>query len=74
MTSSVFKTLIRMVDLDEMKSTSGHIFTLKGGVVASKSTKQTGITEPTMKVKFITLGKASFKVEWIKNLLANILL
>ena len=35
-------------DSDEMKSTSGYIFTLGGGAVSWKSFKKTCITQSTM--------------------------
>ena len=55
-----------------MKSTSGYVFTLGGGTVSWKSTKQICITRSTMEVEFIALKKASFEVEWLKNLLSDI--
>ena len=59
-------------DLDEMKSTSGYVFTLGGGAVSWKSFKQTCITRSTMEVEFIALKKASFEAEWLRNLLPDI--
>ena len=55
-----------------MKSTSGYVFILGGSVVSWKSAKQTCITRSTMETGFITLEKASFEVEWLRNLLADI--
>ena len=46
-----------------MKSTSGYVFTLKGGTVFWKFTKKTCITQFNMEGKFIALKKASFEVE-----------
>ncbi|KAL6315887.1 hypothetical protein AAG906_013231 [Vitis piasezkii] len=60
------------VDSDEMKSTSGYVFTLGGSVVSWKSTKQTCITRSTMEAEFIALEKTSSKVECLRNLLADI--
>ena len=37
----------RISDSDEIKSTSGYVFTLGGGVVAWKSSKQTFIASST---------------------------
>ncbi|KAL6316136.1 hypothetical protein AAG906_015966 [Vitis piasezkii] len=59
-------------DSDEMKSTSGYVFTLGGSVVSWKSTKQTCITRSTMEAEFIALEKTSSKVECLRNLLADI--
>ena len=55
-----------------MKSTSGYVFTLGGGVVSWKSFKQTCITRSTMEAVFIALEKASSEVEWLINLLLDI--
>ena len=46
-----------------MKSTSGYIFTLGGGVVSWKFAKQTCITRSNMETKFIALEKTSSEVE-----------
>ena len=55
-----------------MKSTSGYVFTLGGGAVSWKSSKQTCITQSTMEAEFIALEKTSYEVEWLINLLADI--
>ncbi|RVX07031.1 hypothetical protein CK203_030459 [Vitis vinifera] len=55
-----------------MKSTNGYIFILGGSTVSWKSAKQTRITWSTMEAEFITLEKASFEVDWLRNLLADI--
>ena len=52
-----------ILDSDEMKSTSGYIFTLGGGVVSWKFAKQTCITRSNMETKFIALEKTSSEVE-----------
>ena len=59
-------------DLDEMKSTSGYVFTLGGGVVYWKSSKPNCITRSTMEAEFIALEKASFEAEWLRNLVSVI--
>ena len=61
-------------DSNEMKSTSRYVFTLRGGAVPWKSSKQTCITRSIVEAEFIALEKASFEVEWLKNILADILL
>ena len=58
----------------EIKSTSGYIFTLGGGGVAWKSSKQTLIATSTMKSEFIALGSTGKEVEWLRNFLSRILL
>ena len=59
-------------DLDEIKSTSGYVFTLGGGVVAWKSSKQTLIATSTMESEFITLESAGKEVEWLRNFMSGI--
>lgn len=59
-------------DSDETKSTSGYVFTLGGGAVSWKSSKQTIITRSTMESEFVALEKASTEAEWLRNLLADI--
>ena len=61
-------------NLDEMKSTNGYVFILGGSAIFWKSAKQTCITQSTMEVEFIALKNASSEAEWLRNLLADILL
>ena len=42
----------------ESKSTSGYVFTVGGGAVSWKSSKQTCIARSTMEAEFIALDKA----------------
>ena len=59
-------------DSDEIKSTSGYVFTLGGDAVAWKSTKQSIIARSTMESEFIALELAGSEAEWLKNFLAEI--
>ena len=59
-------------DSYDIKSTSDYVFTLGGGVVAWKSSKQTLITTSTMESEFITLESASKETEWLRNFLLGI--
>ena len=59
-------------DSDEIKSMSGYVFTLGGGVVAWKSSKQTLIASSTMESEFITFESAGKEAEWLKNFLSGI--
>jgi len=59
-------------DSDETKSTSGYVFTLGGGVVTWRSTRQTIIARSTMELEFVALEMAGSEAEWLKNFLANI--
>ena len=67
-----FNDANQIFDSSEMKSTNGYVFTLEGGTVSWKFAKQTCITRSTIKVEFITLEKASYEIEWLINLFANI--
>ena len=55
-----------------MKSTSGYVFTLSGGEVSWKSSKQTCIARSTMESEFIALDKAGEEAEWLRNFLEDI--
>ena len=59
-------------DSNEIKSTSGYVFTLGGGVVAWKSSKQTLIASSSMESEFIVLESASKETESLKNFLSGI--
>ena len=53
-------------DSDEMKSTSGYVFTLGGGAVSWNSSKKICIAQSTMEVKFIALKKANMELSGSK--------
>uniref|UniRef100_A0A2N9HRF5 Uncharacterized protein n=1 Tax=Fagus sylvatica TaxID=28930 RepID=A0A2N9HRF5_FAGSY len=59
-------------DNDETNSTSGYVFTLGGGAVSWKSSKQTCKARSTMESEFVALEMASTKAEWLRTLLADI--
>ncbi|KAK4380871.1 Retrovirus-related Pol polyprotein from transposon TNT 1-94 [Sesamum angolense] len=54
------------------KSTSGYVFTIGGGAVSWKSSKQTCIARSTMELEFIALDKAGEEAEWLRNFLEDI--
>lgn len=56
------------------KSTNEYEFTFGGEAVTWKSAKQTIIFKSTIEQEFIALELACNKVEWLKNVLAEILL
>jgi hypothetical protein len=47
--------LIGFSDSDELKFTSGYVFTLEGGAIFWKSSKQTYITRSTMEAELVAL-------------------
>ncbi|PHU30570.1 hypothetical protein BC332_02663 [Capsicum chinense] len=57
---------------NEVKFISGYVFTIGGGAVSWKSSKQTCIARSTMEYKFITLDKAGEETEWLQNFLEDI--
>jgi hypothetical protein len=52
-------------DTKELKSTSEYIFTLGGAVMSWKFSKQTCVARSMIESKFIDLGKAWGKAEWL---------
>ena len=56
----------------DSKSTSGYLFTLGGGAMSWKSSKQTCIARSTMESEFIALDKAGEKAKWLRHFLENI--
>ena len=61
-------------DLGETKSISGYVFTLGGGAITWRSTRQTIIARSTMESEFVAFEMTGSEVEWLTNFLANILL
>jgi len=61
-------------DSDEIKLTSGYVFTLGGGAVTWRSARKIIIARSTMKSEFVALEMAGSEIEWLKKFLANILL
>ena len=55
-----------------MKPTIRYVFTIAGGAVSWKSTKQTCIARPTIETELVALEKAGFEAEWLKSLLIDI--
>ncbi|XP_070048707.1 uncharacterized protein [Nicotiana tomentosiformis] len=51
---------------------SGYVFSLGGGAISWKSTKQMIIARSTMESEFVALEIASSEVDWLRNFLANI--
>jgi hypothetical protein len=57
---------------DERKSTSGYIFTLAGGAISWKSSKQPIVTSSTMYAEFVACYEASGQVNWLKKFLPGL--
>ena len=52
---------------DDRKSTSGYIFTLAGGAISWKSSKQTVTTSSIMYAEFVACYEATWQVNWLKK-------
>lgn len=59
-------------DADEMKATTGYVFTLGGGAVSWKSCKQTILTRSTMEAEPTTLDTSGVKAGWLRDLLMDL--
>ncbi|XP_075645702.1 secreted RxLR effector protein 161-like [Castanea sativa] len=59
-------------DTDEVKSTSGYVFTLAERAISWKSSKQTCIARSTMESELVALEKAGSKAKWLSSLLIDI--
>jgi hypothetical protein len=55
---------------DELKATSGYVFTLGGG--SWKSCKQTILTRSTMEAELAALDTTTVEVEWLRELLMDL--
>jgi hypothetical protein len=62
-----------ITDVDELKATSGYVFTLGGNAVSWRSYKLTILTKSTMEAELIALDTASTEVEWLRELLMDLL-
>ena len=59
-------------DTKDSKSISGYLFTLGGGAMSWKSSKQKCIARSTMESEFIALDKAGEEAEWLRHFLEDI--
>ncbi|KAK4382300.1 Retrovirus-related Pol polyprotein from transposon TNT 1-94 [Sesamum angolense] len=59
-------------DSKDTKSISRYVFTIGGGAVFWKSSKQTCIARFTIESEFMALDKAGEEVEWLRNFLEDI--
>jgi hypothetical protein len=59
-------------DSDQMKPTSGYVFTLAGGAVSSRSSKQTVSTCSTKEAELVALDSAALEAEWLRDLLSDL--
>jgi hypothetical protein len=57
---------------DDRKSTSWYIFTLAGGAISWKSSKQTVTTSSTMYDEFVACYEATGQVNWLKKFIPGL--
>ena len=58
--------------VDSRKSTSGYIFTLVGGAISWKSSKQMITASSTMQAEFIACYEATGQAVWLKNFIPGL--
>ena len=59
-------------DIDDRKSTSGYVFTLAGGAISWKSSKQSVTASSTMYAEFVACYEASGQVKWLKKFIPGL--
>ena len=57
---------------DDRKSTSGYIFTLTGGAISWKSSKQTVTISSTIYAGFVACYEATGQVNWLKKFIPSL--
>jgi hypothetical protein len=59
-------------DKDDFRSQSGFIFTLNGGAVSWKSSKQTTIADSTSEAEYIAASEAAKEAVWIRKFITEL--
>ena len=59
-------------DKDDRKSTSGYVFTLAGGAISWKSSKQSIVASSTMYAEFIACFEATGQAIWLKKFVPDL--
>jgi len=59
-------------DTDDLQSQSGFVFTINGGAVSWKSSKQATVTDSTIETKYITASKSVKEGVWMKRFLIEL--
>jgi hypothetical protein len=67
-----YSDAIWISDADELKATSGYVFTLGGGAISWKSCKQTILTRSAMEAELAALDTATVETEWLCELLMDL--
>ena len=59
-------------DPDDSKSISGYVFTLNGGAVSWKSTKQQTVADSTIEAEYIAVSEAAKEAVWMKKFITEL--
>ncbi|KAJ9567436.1 hypothetical protein OSB04_003402 [Centaurea solstitialis] len=57
---------------DDFRSQSGYVFTLNGGAISWKSSKQDTIADSTTEAEYIEASDAAKEAVWLKNFLSDL--
>uniref|UniRef100_A0A2N9IWZ4 Integrase catalytic domain-containing protein n=1 Tax=Fagus sylvatica TaxID=28930 RepID=A0A2N9IWZ4_FAGSY len=57
---------------DDLKSTSGYVFMLAGGVISWKSVKQTLTASSTMQAEYVACYEATLQAVWLRNFISRL--
>ncbi|WJZ92853.1 hypothetical protein VitviT2T_011828 [Vitis vinifera] len=70
----VAKRVLKFVkgSVDDMKSTSGYVFTIGSGVICWNSRKQEVVAQSTIEAEYISLAAAANQAIWLRKLLADL--
>ncbi|KAK2972394.1 hypothetical protein RJ640_010831 [Escallonia rubra] len=59
-------------DKDDSKSISGYVFTLNGGAVSSKSSKQATVADSVTEAEYIAASEAAKEAVWMKKFISEL--
>ncbi|KAJ9562043.1 hypothetical protein OSB04_007203 [Centaurea solstitialis] len=59
-------------DRDDYKSQSGYVFTLNGGAISWKSSKQDTIADSTTEAEYIAASDAAKEAVWLRNFISDL--
>ncbi|KAJ9547115.1 hypothetical protein OSB04_019658 [Centaurea solstitialis] len=59
-------------DKDDFKSQSGYVFTLNGGAISWKSSKQDTIADSTTEAEYIVASDAAKEAVWLRNFISDL--
>jgi hypothetical protein len=59
-------------DVDDIKATSGYVFTFAGGAISWRSCRQTILMRSTMEAELTALDTTIVELEWLRELLMDL--